>query len=550
MKKFGFYFSELIIMTAVYAVLIWYFTSKDYVFSVYNREISWVILLLFGMGIVMVLYHLGKLYQEDRQLSLFFDQLENFKIAINQLLQKKPTLSPEIVANNLRKIVDDHFAILDVSLLKDQIYTILNLTFTANQPNQTALSSLLHQKVDVRGGRIRYIAGILVMIGLLGTFLGLVQAIKYLQHFFTTSEGVDFNTLFSDMKQTLGGLDKAFGTSIGGIMAYLVLGYLNIVLRTKQAYIINRIEEATLEHIIPVMQAFQEEDTQNVASAAIHILRTIPETVSKQLSLALEGIMRQTIGGSTENLKATSAHLQEAAKGIQQGQDRFTETLRSFGDFLATFQEGKDQLVTTQQTLASGVQEFSQELAMLKENQQMLASSLAMTKDYITNSETHLSSMGEILQQIHTIWTENHQVFEQLAGTIQNEHTALVQIAHQLEEFLGASKTESLAYLQHVQNEVNTLINEHTEVNRQLLETHTMLTTLLYDMKTFILDEQKGLSILSTSLQKTFGEARFQYLQLTEQFEELHKRFVETQGQLTQFQEIATTVQQKLQGRL
>lgn len=529
MRKFGFYFAELIVTTLIYLLLIAYFTAKDYVFSAYNREISGIILLLFGIGIAMVIYHLRRLYREDRQLATFFDQLENFRIALNQLLQKRDTLSPEMTTNTFRKIVDEHFMILEPSLLKERVYKIVNMTLTAQKPNQDTLSSLLQQKVEIGGNRIRYIAGILIMIGLLGTFLGLVQSIKSLQHFFTASEGVDITMLFSDMKRTLGGLDKAFGTSIGGIIAYLVLGYLNIVVRVRQADILNRIEEVTFEQIIPIMQKFRVEEPQDVPATTVNMLRTIPETVSKHLKTALESIIRQTIGGSTEHLQATSIHLQQAAEGIQKGQEIFTQTLRAFENFLTTFQEDKKQLLSIQQTLASGIQEFSQELAILKENQQMLSSSLAITKEYMTNSEARLSSMDEVVQQMHTIWTDNRQVFEQLAETIQNEHTTLTQILQHLEEALKDAKTESLAYLQHAQEGFNTLVTENTEVHRELLESHTMLTTLLQDIKMFVLDEQKGLHVLSTSLHETFEETRFQYLQLTEQFTELHKRLLENQ---------------------
>ena len=61
---------------------------------------------------------------------------------------------------------------------------------------------------------------------------------------------IDFNALFSDMEQTLGGLDKAFGTSIGGITAYLVLGYLSLVLKTKQSRILNQLENLTLHVLV------------------------------------------------------------------------------------------------------------------------------------------------------------------------------------------------------------------------------------------------------------------------------------------------------------
>ena len=169
-------------------------------------------------------------------------------------------------------------------------------------------------------------------------------------------------------------------------------------------------------------------------------------------------------------------------------------------------------------------------------------------KEYMANSETRLSSMDDVVQQMHTIWTDNRQIFERLAETIQNEHNALTQILQHLEEFLKSTKTESLAYFQHAQEGVNALVTENMEVHRELLESHTMLTTLLHDVKTFILDEQKGLSVLSTSLHETFEEARFQYLQLTEQFAELHKRLLENQEQLAQAQE-AAVIQQQMQRR-
>src|SRR5512136_239389 len=130
MRKFIFYFSELIISIVGYALLIWYF-AREYPFSSYYREISWAILGLSGIGILMALYHLRNLYLEDRQVSNLFERLENFKIAMNQLLQKKYTLTAEMLANNLRKTVDEYFAVLESSLLKERVYKILNMILTA-----------------------------------------------------------------------------------------------------------------------------------------------------------------------------------------------------------------------------------------------------------------------------------------------------------------------------------------------------------------------------------------------------------------------------------
>lgn len=534
MKKFGAYFAELIIATGLYCGLLWYFASHEYIFSSYNREISTVIVVLFSLGILMVAYHLKNLLREDQQVAAFFEQVENFRLSTHEVRAAQAKLSPEMAKSKLRKTFDEYFTLFEPSLFRERLYKVFDMILADNKPDRETLTTLLQQRLDMGGNRIRYIAGILIMVGLLGTFLGLVQAIKYLQHFFTASESVDMTTLFSDMKQTLGGLDQAFGTSIGGITAYIVLGYLHVVLRSKQTHILTKIEEVTTEYLLPILEPFYEDTSPT--GIEMQMMRTIPETLSQQLSLAIDTVIRQTIGSSTQDLKATSTLLQNAAQEMQGGQALFTDTLNAFGDFLTTFQEGREQLVESQSALASGIKEFSAELALLHDNQEMLSSSLSMTKEYMSNSETRFTSMDEMVHKIHDMWSDNRKTFDQVAETIQQEHSALAGIAHSLEEFLGSAQKDFTA-----------LISDNTRVSQELLEAHTMLTTLLRDVKTFILDEQQGLHMLSHSLQETFDETRFQYHQLAEHIVDVHRRLVDNNEQLAQFQEAMEVIHQQLQ---
>ncbi len=126
-KKLGFYFAELLITVGAYSWLIWYFASRGYIFSTYNREISWIILVLFGTGVCIVAYHLLGLYREDRELNRVDEQLESFQVAMHRLSQKRHTLSSDMLSNTLRKIVDQHFAILDSSRIKTRIYRLLKI---------------------------------------------------------------------------------------------------------------------------------------------------------------------------------------------------------------------------------------------------------------------------------------------------------------------------------------------------------------------------------------------------------------------------------------
>jgi hypothetical protein len=549
-KKIGFYFAELLITTGAYSVLICYFASRGYIFSAYNREISWIILILFGTGVFIVAYHLWGLYKEDRELNRVDEQLESFQVAMHRLYQKRHTLSSEMLANTLRKTVDQYFAILDPSRIKSRIYRLLKMAVAGGSLDQETLSTLLQQEEEIKGGRVRYIAGILIMLGLLGTFLGLVQSVHHLQNFFIDKPNVDFNALFADMKQTLGGLDKAFGTSIGGITAYLVLGYLHIVLRAKQAYVLKQIENQTLEEFIPRFFQFRDNGSQNGSSLEVlETLQTIPVTLSQEIRTALEAIMRQTVDGGSENLKVTGEYLQQAAEGIQVGQQTFTETLTAFGDFFGAFQTGRDQLISSQETIASGIQKFSQALTHLEENQQMLTSSLEMTQDYIKMSETRLNAMDDVVQNMRSIWTDNRKVIEHLAETIRQEHTALTQTTEHLQDFVLTTKREFQEFFQQTQQHMQAPIDKNIEVYQQLLESHTLLTSLVHDMKQFLLDEQNGLRLLSSSFDDTFGEAKLQYLQLTDYVEELHKRTRENQEQLAFLHETTQSIHQHLQSR-
>lgn len=548
-KCFGFYFSELFFVAVAYSFLIVFFASEAYIFTAYNREISWLIVGLFFLGLVMLLQHLWGLFREHRELLKVEEQLPGFKMGLNRILQNRHNLSGDMFANNLRKTVDEHFALLEPSLMKTRVYRVTGMVLSGASPDQETLSQLLQQQVEVKGSRVRYIAGILIMIGLLGTFLGLVQSVQYLQNFFVETPSVDFNTLFADMEKTLGGLDRAFGTSIGGITAYLVLGYLNIVLKTKQAYILNQIENITIEELIPAFSKLREEDTKDPSSRAVEVLQTLPDVMTKELGRSLQTVISQTIGGSSENLKATGESLQQAAEGILAGQQSFRETVMAFGDFFTSFQEGREQLVSSQRAIAEGVQQFSHALGHLEENQKMLTTSLEMTREYLEHSESRLSGMDEVVQKMHGVWQDNRTLFEQLAGTIHQEHTMLSRTTEHLQDFLLSVKADSQEFFQVAQQHIQRPIEKNTDVHERLLESHTLLSSLLHDMKSFIMDEQSGLRLLSSSMDETFGDAKLQYLQLVDYVEELHKRLRENHSQVAQVQETASAIQQQLQSR-
>ena len=113
----------------------------------------------------------------------------------------------------------------------------------------------------------------------------------------------------------------------------------------------------------------------------------------------------------------------------------------------------------------------------------------------------------------------------------------LVQATSQLQDFSSSLSSNLQEFLRVAQDRLQVPIEKDIEVHQQLIESFTLLTSLVHEMKRFIFDEQNGLRLLSTSLNETFGETKFQFHQFTEHLDALQKRLLEHQAQLAQSQE-------------
>lgn len=95
----------------------------------------------------------------------------------------------------------------------------------------------------------RYLIGLLVFLGLLGTFWGLLETIASIGDTISSLsvEGVEFATVFDDLKrgleQPLEGMGTAFSSSLFGLAGSLVLGFLDLQAGQAQNRFYNDLEE-------------------------------------------------------------------------------------------------------------------------------------------------------------------------------------------------------------------------------------------------------------------------------------------------------------------
>lgn len=140
--------------------------------------------------------------------------------------------SPELLrplAKHLEGMHRDHFSLSALSL-------------------RTVLDGI-HGRLDESREISRYMVGLLVFLGLLGTFWGLLGTIGAVSNVINSLEvgNRDFNLMFQSLKaglqEPLSGMGTAFSSSLFGLGGSLVLGFLDIQANHAQNRFFNELEE-------------------------------------------------------------------------------------------------------------------------------------------------------------------------------------------------------------------------------------------------------------------------------------------------------------------
>lgn len=95
----------------------------------------------------------------------------------------------------------------------------------------------------------RYTVGLLIFLGLLGTFWGLLQTVSSVGQMIAElstgggENGVVFGSLLAGLEQPLAGMGTAFSSSLFGLAGSLILGFLDLQVGHAQNRFFNQLEE-------------------------------------------------------------------------------------------------------------------------------------------------------------------------------------------------------------------------------------------------------------------------------------------------------------------
>ncbi len=122
-------------------------------------------------------------------------------------------------------------------------------SLSLSAPSMRSLLDSIASRLDESRDLSRYTIGLLIFLGLLGTFWGLLQTVGSISGVISglSVEGGDPSTIFSTLKRGLeapmAGMGTAFSSSLFGLAGSLVLGFLDLQAGQAQNRFYNDLEE-------------------------------------------------------------------------------------------------------------------------------------------------------------------------------------------------------------------------------------------------------------------------------------------------------------------
>ena len=260
-------------------------------------------------------------------------------IGIILMFRQVTILSPEIswlerfVSVNKKNVS----SVKNPKLLKP-VAQIMNSQTGELKLSQTDMRSILesieNRLIEIRETS-RYFIGLLVFLGLLGTFWGLLETINSVG---TTIESLDFSknteklflVLKEGLEKPLGGMGTAFSSSLFGLGGSLILGFLDLQSGQAQNRFYNEIEEKL---------AF--------------FTKLSPFNEGKIKSDFAPAYIESLIENTTENLKKSSAEIEQQNINQEMIVKSLSETNNFLNNNISVNKEIREEIRILSKTIAN-----------------------------------------------------------------------------------------------------------------------------------------------------------------------------------------------------
>jgi hypothetical protein len=212
--------------------------------------------------------------------------------------------------------------------------------FTLSASAMRSLLDGIASRLDESRELSRYMTGLLIFLGLLGTFWGLLKTVHSVSDVIggMSAGSSDVNALFEQLKsgltKPLAGMGTAFSASMFGLAGALVLGFLDLTAGQAQNRFFNELEE-WLAGLTRLSSGALAEGDGSVPVYVQSLLEQTAENMEGLQSILSRGEERNTqIGHAIMTLNEKVGMLSDTMRTTQQLMLRIAETQSALGPAL------------------------------------------------------------------------------------------------------------------------------------------------------------------------------------------------------------------------
>jgi hypothetical protein len=291
-----------------------------------NAVLNGMILVVLALGILFIIKSVVSLYYETR----FAERLKQESGSINLVMpgELSEQSAPRLLAP-LATMIRERKGRLTLSTLS--LRSILD-----------GISSRIEETHEIS----RYLIGLLVFLGLLGTFWGLLETVSAVGDTIQdlSVEGGDAGAMFSELKAgletPLSGMGTAFSSSLFGLAGSLVLGFMELQAAQAHNRFVNELEE------------WLSGSTKISSGGAI-------SEGEGSVPAYIQALLEQT-ADSLDNLQRIMARGEEKRASIDQDLAALAERLSLLTDQMRGEQQVLRRLVETQEELRPVLQRLAE----------------------------------------------------------------------------------------------------------------------------------------------------------------------------------------------
>jgi hypothetical protein len=250
-------------------------------------------------------------------------------------------LFPEVAWVNGFRRADPGLAVSREPVLLAPMATILSgervgRVAITSQTMRAFLDSLA-MRLDEARDISRYLTGLLVFLGLLGTFWGLIETVGSVGGIINGLKvGGDADQVFDALKEglaaPLGGMGISFSSSLFGLAGSLILGFLDLQTSQAQNRFYTNLEDwlATTVDDLPAIAPAGGASTPVLSDALERLRNSITESASGKATTAAMANLAEAIQGLVQHMRAEQQMIRDWADA----QGKLNNDIRRFMEML------------------------------------------------------------------------------------------------------------------------------------------------------------------------------------------------------------------------